>query len=142
MGTKGENTKRFICNTAEQLFSKKGYTGVSMQMICDATGLSKGGLYRHFGSKEEILLEKQLMIGNFRNFGCPIQENAQVCVLCFLAVFAIEKARYFFHLKSGYALYWHNPPAAAFFIENVYFAFRKKDRGLAYLFVIKTGNQQ
>lgn len=57
MGTKGENTRRLICNAAEKLFSKKGYTAVSMQMVCDATGLSKGGLYRHFGSKEEILLE-------------------------------------------------------------------------------------
>lgn len=57
MGKKGENTRQLICNAAEQLFSKKGYTAVSMQMICDATGLSKGGLYRHFGNKADVLLE-------------------------------------------------------------------------------------
>ena len=57
MGKKGENTRQLICNTAEKLFSEKGYTAVSMQMICDATGLSKGGLYRHFSNKEELLLE-------------------------------------------------------------------------------------
>lgn len=57
MGTKGENTKREICREAAKLFSKKGYKDVSMQDICNATGLSKGGLYRHFGSKEEILFQ-------------------------------------------------------------------------------------
>ena len=55
MGTKGENTKKTICREAAKLFSKKGFKDVSMQDICNATGLSKGGLYRHFGSKEEIL---------------------------------------------------------------------------------------
>lgn len=57
MGTKGENTKREICQAAAKLFSKKGYKDVSMQDICNATGLSKGGLYGHFGSKEEILFQ-------------------------------------------------------------------------------------
>ncbi len=57
MGTKGENTKQEICRAAAQLFSKKGFKDVSMQDICNATGLSKGGLYRHFGSKEEILFQ-------------------------------------------------------------------------------------
>ncbi len=57
MGKKGENTRLLICSAAEKLFSEKGYTAVSMQMICDATGLSKGGLYRHFGNKAEVLLE-------------------------------------------------------------------------------------
>ena len=57
MGTKGENTKKEICREAAKLFSKKGYKDVSMQDICNATGLSKGGLYRHFGSKEEILFQ-------------------------------------------------------------------------------------
>lgn len=57
MGTKGENTKKTICREAAKLFSKKGFKDVSMQDICNATGLSKGGLYRHFGSKEEILFQ-------------------------------------------------------------------------------------
>ena len=57
MGTKGENTKREICREAAKLFSKKGFKDVSMQDICNVTGLSKGGLYRHFGSKEEILFQ-------------------------------------------------------------------------------------
>lgn len=57
MLTKGANTKKEICNVAAELFSKRGYKDVSMQDICNATGLSKGGLYRHFDSKSAILLE-------------------------------------------------------------------------------------
>lgn len=61
MGTKGERTKKEICNAAFELFSERGYKDVSMQDICNATGLSKGGLYRHFGSKAEVLLT---IVGN------------------------------------------------------------------------------
>ena len=56
MGEKGKNTKERIKNEARILFSDRGYKDVSMQDICNATGLSKGGLYRHFHDKAEILL--------------------------------------------------------------------------------------
>lgn len=57
METKGERTRKEILNVAKNLFTERGYKDVSMQDICTETGLSKGGLYRHFGSKAEILLE-------------------------------------------------------------------------------------
>ncbi len=56
MPTKGQQTRRFIQSTAKQLFSQKGYAVVTMKDICDASGLSRGGLYRHFGSTREIML--------------------------------------------------------------------------------------
>lgn len=57
MPTKGANTRKEICNIAAGLFSERGYKNVSMQDICNATGLSKGGLYRHFDSKSNLLFE-------------------------------------------------------------------------------------
>lgn len=57
MSTKGANTRKKICITAAKLFSERGYKNVSMQDICNATGLSKGGLYRHFDSKSDLLFE-------------------------------------------------------------------------------------
>ena len=57
METKGERTRKEILDVAKKLFTEHGYKDVSMQDICNVTGLSKGGLYRHFGSKAEILLE-------------------------------------------------------------------------------------
>ena len=56
MGCKGKNTEERIKKEAKKLFLERGYKDVSMQDICNAAGLSKGGLYRHFSSKSEILL--------------------------------------------------------------------------------------
>lgn len=55
MESKGERTKKEICRVTAELFAERGYKDVSMQDICNATGLSKGGLYRHFSNKAEIL---------------------------------------------------------------------------------------
>ncbi len=54
MVTKGVETKQKIINKSLQLFSVKGYYNTSINDILEATGLTKGGLYGHFKSKEEI----------------------------------------------------------------------------------------
>ncbi|BBO84253.1 hypothetical protein DSCO28_48190 [Desulfosarcina ovata subsp. sediminis] len=54
MSTKGELTRRNIIEKALQLFSVKGYYNTSVSDILQATGLTKGGLYCHFRSKEEV----------------------------------------------------------------------------------------
>jgi TetR/AcrR family transcriptional regulator, transcriptional repressor for nem operon len=54
---KGEVTRQRIVAMAAPLFNKRGFAGCSMQDIMEATGLKKGGLYRHFGSKEELAAE-------------------------------------------------------------------------------------
>ena len=54
MSTKGELTRRKIVQHALQLFSVKGYFNTSVSDILHATGLTKGGLYCHFKSKEEV----------------------------------------------------------------------------------------
>ncbi|RIX50282.1 TetR/AcrR family transcriptional regulator [Paenibacillus nanensis] len=54
---KGERTKQHIIEKSAELFNRQGYSGSSMNDIIAATGIKKGGLYRHFGSKEEIALE-------------------------------------------------------------------------------------
>lgn len=50
-----EQTLEKILDTSARLFTEKGYEQTSIQNILDALGLSKGGLYHHFNSKEEIL---------------------------------------------------------------------------------------
>lgn len=49
-----EETVRKILDTAERLFIEKGYERASLQEIIDETGLSKGAIYHHFASKEDI----------------------------------------------------------------------------------------
>jgi len=55
--TKGEQTRRKIVEAAAPIFNKKGYEGSSLNDLMQATGLKKGGIYRHFSSKEELAAE-------------------------------------------------------------------------------------
>ncbi|RUA00609.1 MAG: hypothetical protein DSY89_06280 [Deltaproteobacteria bacterium] len=54
MGTKGIQTRHNIVKQSLQLFTLKGYFNTSISDILGATGLTKGGLYGHFSSKEDI----------------------------------------------------------------------------------------
>jgi AcrR family transcriptional regulator len=56
-GTKGMQTRRRIVELAAPVFNRQGYVGASMRDLVDATGLEKGGIYNHFGSKEQLALE-------------------------------------------------------------------------------------
>lgn len=51
---KGELTRDRIIAVAAPLFNERGFAGCSMADIMEATGLEKGGLYRHFSSKEAL----------------------------------------------------------------------------------------
>jgi len=54
---KGELTRQRIIEEAAPIFNQRGFAGCSMQDVLDATGLEKGGVYRHFASKEELAAE-------------------------------------------------------------------------------------
>ncbi len=51
-----ENRKNAIMNAAEELFLSKNYEATKMQEIADKAGYSKGTVYNHFKSKEELYL--------------------------------------------------------------------------------------
>ncbi|MBV8827944.1 MAG: TetR/AcrR family transcriptional regulator [Acidobacteriaceae bacterium] len=55
--TKGEQTRRKIVEAAAPIFNQRGYEGTSLNDLMEATGLKKGGIYRHFSSKEELAAE-------------------------------------------------------------------------------------
>lgn len=57
MSLKGDETRRIIKDKAYKLFAEKGFKEVTMKDICQATGMSRGGLYRHYDSTEQILNE-------------------------------------------------------------------------------------
>jgi TetR/AcrR family transcriptional regulator, transcriptional repressor for nem operon len=52
--TKGQQTRQAIVEKAAPLFNKKGFEGTSLSDLMQATGLQKGGIYRHFSGKEEL----------------------------------------------------------------------------------------
>jgi len=51
---KGEQTRQEIIRKAAPIFNQKGYDGAALSDLMQATGLEKGGIYRHFESKEEL----------------------------------------------------------------------------------------
>jgi TetR/AcrR family transcriptional repressor of nem operon len=54
---KGEITRQRIIEIAAVIFNQRGFEGCSMQDVMDATGLEKGGIYRHFACKEDLAAE-------------------------------------------------------------------------------------
>jgi len=54
---KGDLTRQRIVAAAAPIFNRHGFEGASIQALMEATGLGKGGIYRHFDSKEELASE-------------------------------------------------------------------------------------
>lgn len=51
-----ENRARIV-ETASRLFREGGFEGVGVDAIMNAAGLTHGGFYGHFGSKDELAAE-------------------------------------------------------------------------------------
>ena len=51
---KGEETRQAILDEALALCSQVGVSGLSIGALADRAGMSKSGLFAHFGSKEEL----------------------------------------------------------------------------------------
>jgi AcrR family transcriptional regulator len=52
----GERSRSAILDEAAQLATVEGIGGLSLGRLADEVGMSKSGLYAHFGSKEELQL--------------------------------------------------------------------------------------
>ena len=55
--SKGEETRQRILARAGQLASQRGLQGLSIGELASDLGLSKSGLFAHFGSKEDLDVE-------------------------------------------------------------------------------------
>jgi len=54
---KGEQTRQTIIRKAALIFNQQGYEGAALSELMKATGLEKGGIYRHFDNKEQLAAE-------------------------------------------------------------------------------------
>ncbi len=52
---KGKRRIPEICDAAAEVFSEKGYLAASLGDIARAVGLTKGGIFHYFSTKEELL---------------------------------------------------------------------------------------
>jgi AcrR family transcriptional regulator len=51
------NLRGKISRAAYQLFSKKGYSAVSMKIVAEETGIAVGTLYNYYANKEELFIK-------------------------------------------------------------------------------------
>ncbi len=63
--------KALILQSATSLFANKGFHGVSMREIADASQMTKAALYYHFKDKDDLLREI------FRSYLLEFEENMQ-----------------------------------------------------------------
>lgn len=54
MNSKKERTRELILKKSYELFAKNGFKQITMKDVCEATGLSRGGLYSHFAGTDQI----------------------------------------------------------------------------------------
>ncbi|MGV3540816.1 MAG: TetR family transcriptional regulator C-terminal domain-containing protein [Rufibacter sp.] len=80
--TKAEQTRQLIIERAAALFNQKGFAGTSYQDLISATGVTKGCLYGHFSSKEELAVvafeyAAQLLIDKLGEVMAPYEHAGQ-----------------------------------------------------------------
>lgn len=77
------DTKQRILSASLELFASKGYAGTSMNDIISKVGISKGSVYWHFKSKEEIFVKVltdsyrewiELVNSELKNLSNPIEK--------------------------------------------------------------------
>ena len=118
-----EETVKLILDVSTRLFSEKGYDDTSLQDIINETKLSKGAIYHHFGSKEDILKAIFHRLGNENaEIFAKIRDDSRLC--------GIEKLRKIFqtavfHSNQSVLLtvspcLLNNPRFLAMQIEQIY----------------------
>jgi TetR/AcrR family transcriptional regulator, transcriptional repressor for nem operon len=87
VATRGNLTRQNIIEQSIQLFSIKGYFHTSIADILKASRLTKGGLYGHFRSKEEIWsaayqqctkIWKSIVLSGARDISDPLERVERV----------------------------------------------------------------
>lgn len=51
-----EHTRCLLLDAGEQVFAEKGFTAATLDDIAYAAGYTKGAIYKHFATKEELFL--------------------------------------------------------------------------------------
>jgi AcrR family transcriptional regulator len=94
-----EATKETILKKSGALFNTQGYKSTSISEITDATGFTKGAIYRHFENKDDLEIETLTYLSSimFQKLRDRIKEKAT----------AGDKLRSVFHFFESYI---SNPP--------------------------------
>jgi len=81
MSTKGERTRAEIVRRSAELMNHQGFLAAPLSAVIAATGIQKGGLYRHFDSREELAHEAfEFAVAQVRDrFLAAIGDHTNAC---------------------------------------------------------------
>jgi AcrR family transcriptional regulator len=104
---KGEQTRRAILARAFEIAKTSGLSGLSIGRLAEETGLSKSGLFAHFGSKEALCV-------------AVVEEAAQQFVEFVMAP-ALQKPRGEPRIRGLFERWveWGQQPGGCFFVAAV-----------------------
>lgn len=123
---KHRNKRDELIEIAENLFLEKGYEKTSIKDILRVSGLSKGGFYHYFGSKEEVLSGSiNNLIDNFLGELYPIVEDQELDALEKLNRF-MEKKSALQEPKREYANYFAMVMRTDFTVYKFYLSLARK----------------
>ena len=90
-----ESKKRELLAIAEKLFLEKGYEQTSIDDILRESGISKGGFYHYFKSKDDILSESiNIIIEDAILYLQPIVEDKNLNALEKFKLFMVKKSEF------------------------------------------------
>jgi TetR/AcrR family transcriptional repressor of nem operon len=96
MGRKGEQTRAALVATTARLMNEQGWLLASLSQVMEATGLRKGGLYRHFDSRDTLLIAAfDHAVGQVRDrllAAVAAADTAPARLLAMLDAYAVEDA--------------------------------------------------
>ncbi|MGB3351146.1 MAG: helix-turn-helix domain-containing protein [Mycobacterium sp.] len=75
-----EHTRSLLLDAAEEVFAEKGFTAATLDDIAHAAGYTKGAIYKHFATKEELFLavSDRYWRRYFDNFAELMSESKQI----------------------------------------------------------------
>jgi len=111
---KGAATRQHIVGVAARLFTKSGFEATSIEAILSACAISRGALYHHFASKDELFLavfeaiEREIAeatIAAARDIIDPA-ESLRVGCRAFLELARVDKVRQIALIDAPAVLGW------------------------------------
>jgi AcrR family transcriptional regulator len=75
-----ERTRSLLLDAAEEVFAEKGFTPASLDDIARAAGYTKGAIYKHFATKEDLFLavSERYWRRYFDNFAEVMSKSRQI----------------------------------------------------------------
>lgn len=70
-------TRERIVDAARRLFNRRGFEQVSIDQVMAEAGLTRGGFYHHFGSKEALFVEAVASVGSTGPFSRAIADGRE-----------------------------------------------------------------